>query len=413
MRFMPPDPPCDLDVRPMIDFASDTFIQNPYPSYQALLEQGGIYEHPDTGFYYVGRYDLVRELFKHPTASSDRFSSAYRALPEPMQQYTRPLFDSISKWILFLDPPLHPKVRKVINPAFSAQLIQSILPDIHRMARQLITECGNRFDVVPALAYPLPVMMISQLLGVPDSDAALVRKWSDAIARFLGEHQTAQQLLDIQNCIIEASAYFADLIAEQRQRPTSFLLSQLLAFQKNEPEFSDEHLIANTIALIFAGHETTTNAITNGLFNLINHAERLDHHQPSDLRMDTLVDECLRIESPVQRIARQLKGSVELPTQTLESGRRVILLLGAANRDSDQFEQPDIFKPDRANAGSHLAFGHGPHFCTGSQLARAEVNAVISEVLTHFRLQDLALEEYKWRNNIGLRGFEYLNLRIQ
>ncbi len=388
----------------IIDLYSKAFINDPYPAYQQIHDLGGIYQCPEHGFYYIASHARVKQFFKHPAMSSDRISKLSKDLPDPVKQFADPLISSLSKWILFQDPPFHTQVRKIINPAFSATTIRAITPRIQTVTKTLLQHCESEFDIINALAYPLPVTIISELLAVPHSDHEKIRRWSDAIAQFLGEKTDLAQLAQIQQCLVEASEYFTTIVNHQRTHCTSTLLAQLFKLQQQEPEFTDEHLVANFIALIFAGHETTTNAIANTLLSLILHPDTMKSRRASQQQLDDITEESLRWQSPVQRMGRLIVEDVPTETITLEKGRRIFLLMGAANRDPELFSEPERFDPQRHNAANHFAFGYGPHFCSGAQLARTEIKVVAAEFIAQYDLKKFKIEAMSWRHNLALRG---------
>ncbi|ARU56382.1 cytochrome P450 [Oleiphilus messinensis] len=262
-------PLTELSPHP-VDLVSPGFTSNPYPAYKHLLGNEPFYYCADRRLYYVARHELVKTLFRDPRASSNRVAPMAAALPEPVREFASPVLKCLEKWVLFLDPPRHGQLRKIISPAFTSKVISNLEPKISGIANTLVKDMkhSGRCDLVADFAYPLPVMVIADMLGCPASDYKLIKVWSDHIADFLGSKTTLEKATNIRTSILQATQYFEDIVREQKRKPKENLLQNMIEFQGQEKSFSDDHLVANSIALLFAGHETTSNLISNAVYCL-------------------------------------------------------------------------------------------------------------------------------------------------
>ncbi|MCG8671431.1 MAG: cytochrome P450 [Pseudomonadales bacterium] len=390
-----------------LDLSSYEFIQAPYDTYASLLKEQPIYHCAEKDFYYVASHPLVSELFTHPNLSSNRVRTLTQTLPEPFLKAIEPLTSSLSKWLLFMDPPRHTQLRKLVNASLSRKVVAELSPKIDAIAELLLTDITQSWEVMSQFAYPLPMLVISDLLGVPEEDQTLIKNWSANIARFLGDKTTPDDVRVVQQSIIEATGYFRDHLKAQKAQPSSHLIQNLINFQQADSKFEEEDLIANLIALIFAGHETTTNGIGNAINLLIQNANTLPDNQTLLDNIESVVEECLRFQSPVQRMGRVTTQTVEIGGIEIPANKRVLLLIGAANRDPKVFSNPDSFQFDRADT-KHLAFGYGIHHCSGAHLARIEMQIALSHFLRKFDLKRANVSESKIKKNLGLRSFEKL-----
>ncbi|MCG8311611.1 MAG: cytochrome P450 [Pseudomonadales bacterium] len=394
-----------------LDLSSNTFVDNPYPAYEEIHKAGGLYVCESSGLIYVAAYPLVQQLFPHPNASSNRVEPLEKSLPDALKSYAKPLIQSLEKWLLFLDAPQHTKLRKLINPAFSSGQINLLEDKIHQIAIDLIEgfHSNNAIDLVAEYAYPLPVMVIANFFGCPIGDASLLKSWSDHLAKFLGTKANPQNTNDARNSIVEATDYFSTLLNTQKRNPKDNILQRFIDYQKTDKYFSDDHIVANSIALIFAGHETTTNLIANTLWCALRFKSNLK--TPSNKQLTAFIEESLRFESPIQRIGRLATAPIILNnTYTVETGKRIILMMGAANRDPAVFNHPNVFLPER-NKHLHLAFGFGAHLCSGANLARLETEIALKTLLA-LAPQLAPKFKPKWHYNLGFRAMQTLDVML-
>jgi len=394
-----------------LDLSSPEFVNNPYPTYELLQQKHPVYWCEEKQFYYISHYSHVQALFRHKGASSNRVKPMVDKLPAPVQKAVEPLVDSLSKWLLFQDPPSHTPLRKVINQSLANRVISDMAPEIQRIVDELINDFIDKeqCELIKDFAYPLPAMIISQLLGVPEEDRDKIKQWSDDIAEFLGDKTSLELVAKTQQSIVAMGDYFTFILQKHRQSPKQNLMSKLLDLQAEQAEFTDEHLVANCSALIFAGHETTTNLIANSWLALTNHPSQLKHLQDNLQDTEKALEECMRFESPVQRMGRFIQEPIEIEGHILQPGKRALLMIGAANRDPILTEHPNVFNIHRTPT-RHLAFGHGIHLCSGAMLGRLESTIAIRTLVKRLNTPCLSNKFPEWQYNLGLRAMKKLPL---
>jgi cytochrome P450 len=261
------------------------------------------------------------------------------------------------------------------------------------------------------IAHPLPVCVIAEMLGIRDMQDRLVQ-WSNAIATCFGSpHRTWEQFRSAHQAVVALREYFRDVVAKRRQQRGGDLISLLLEIEEDGEVLTEEELYAQCVMLLFGGHETTRNLIGNGIYTLLQHSEELSklREQPEMIR--TAVEELLRYESPVQNTARIAKEEMEVCDVQLQPGDMIAAMLGAANRDPQQFRDPCRLDLSRLN-NSHLAFGACPHFCIGNQLARLEAQVAILRMVQEFPRMELTAKPPEWAPNFTLRGLKDLPVAL-
>lgn len=392
------------------DLAAPEVLADPHRAHRVAFEPGAVCPAPDprSRTVFVGRHAEVCQLLRDPRLSSDRIGFLAHRLSPPQQQAIDALLRSMRHWLLFKDPPAHTKLRRAINAALSRRLMLQMQPDIERLVAQLLDRmlAEPRFDVVADLAAPLPALVIAQMLGAEAEDFDALKAWSDDIAHFLGNRPQPAEALKAQGSVVAMTEYFARVLARHRARPRDDLLGALLAVQAETPGFDDDALLANCVGLMFAGHETTTNLIGNAVHLLLDRPAVMEQLRADPAAWDGAVEEALRYESPVQRASRVTLAPVDVGEVTIPVGQRIVLVLGAANRDPRVFEEPDCFDIHRA-PNPHVAFGFGIHACSGASLARLEAHITLRTLFE--RVGGLHREEpVRWKPNFGLRSLESL-----
>jgi cytochrome P450 len=317
---------------------------------------------------------------------------------------------------LSLNPPDHTRLRGLVAKAFTRRMVERLAPRIEQIATGLLDEAfgvDGPVDLISALAAPLPVAVISELLGVPPADRGRMAGWSAAVARgldppFLLPPGMAER---VARARAEFAGYLRGLVALRRREPGDDLISALVAVHDGGEKLSENELIATCILLLIAGHETTVNLIGNGTLALLRDPEQLARLRAEPDLLERAVEEFLRYDSPVQLTARIALKAAEVAGVTVPPGSMVLLLIGAANRDPDVYEDPDRLDIGREPA-RHLAFGHGVHFCLGAPLARLEAQ-IVFRVLTR---PDIRLEfagEPRWKDQMLLRGLSELPVSLR
>jgi cytochrome P450 len=388
----------------------EEMLPDPYPTYHRLRAEDPVHWDPSDGRWVLTRYADVVSVLRNPAASSDR-SSALAALAPPS---VRPLLAFRAHSMLNSDAPKHTRLRLLVSKAFTARAVEAMTEKIQRRVDGLLdaVQARGRLDVIADLAYPLPVTVIAEMLGVPPDDRGQFKRWSDDMALLAGGAGGAagQELEDYHRAgqaFQDLTAYFARVVAERRARPRDDLLSALARAEEAGDRLSADELYANAALLLVAGNETTTNLIGNGTLALLRHPDQLARLRDDPSLVPAAVEELLRYDSPVQFTVRVLKDEITAGGKSLRPGQMVLLLLAAANRDPEQFADPDRLDVGRAE-NKHLAFGLGSHFCLGAQLARLEARVAFQTLLR--RMPGLRLEgpEPRYRPHFNLRGLEAL-----
>jgi cytochrome P450 len=392
---------------------SDEILQNPYPTYARLHEEGPLH------YIDVGGKWAVWSIFSHAECASiakDSKLSAKRAkqmllsLPLSRQAEFSELARMLSLWLIFMDPPEHTRLRKLLNKGFSPAVVESLRPQVEIIVDQMLepVEHGQEVELMREFANPLPVRIILEMLGIPQELRDTFVNWSRAIAVFRGNpNRTVEDARAAQDALIQLTEFFRQAVAERRRNKGNDLISLLIDIEEEGDVLTEEELYAQCIALLFAGHETTRNLIGNGMYTLLQHpAETAElRDQPELIR--PAVEELLRYESPVQFTARVLKEEIQICGQRVPKAWTVLCMLGAANRDPKQFENPNQLNLKRLN-NQHLAFGAGIHFCIGAPLARLEGQVAILKLVQRFPKMKLAGARPEWASTFGLRGLTNL-----
>jgi cytochrome P450 len=392
-----------LDVR----LASPAFVDDPYPVYRELRETDPVYWSDAWGVWVLTTYEDTSAVLRDPErySSVGRFNALLDQLPPEVQPDLQPLRRHYSGGLIQSDPPDHTRLRALVRQVFTPRSIEQFRGRVQEVVDGLIDRFidEGRSDVVMDLAYPLPVVVVSEILGAPSRDLEQVFAWTVDIG---GLQATGGAREDkarrAATSIVEIEDYFGGIIAERRSRPTSDLISDLIAAQEAGDRLTDAELVSMCVTLLLAGHETTKNLVSNGILTLLRHPDQLTALRDDPSLSASAIEECLRFESPIQRGWRRMAVETELRGERLLPGQLVYYMFGAANRDPAQFPHPDRFDIRRAD-NRHLAFGYGIHYCIGAPLARLEGSIAIDTVLR--RLPDLELREdqIEWGESVHVR----------
>ena len=375
--------------------------EDPYPLYERMRSLDPVHWNLPGVWMLTRHADAVRML-RHPRMSSDFRNSE---LFEMFREMNFPL-DEREPSMLFRDPPDHTRLRNLVSKAFSPKVIDSMRPFIAEVVDRLLAEAAGRetFDLVTELAHPLPVILICEMLGVPAEDQHLFSRWSDDLVHTLDPMVGPDVMQRGTESELAFGSYFRALIAERRTAPRNDLLSALIAAEEEGERLSEEELLRTLILLLVAGHETTVNLISNGMLALLRNRSQLERLQEDPSLLRSAVEELLRYDSPVQLTSRVALEPMEFGDRPVRKGQHVVALVGAANRDPEQFPDPDRLDLGRAD-NKHIAFGGGIHFCLGASLARAEGQAAIGTLVARFPQLEPAGETER-RDTITLRGLK-------
>ena len=385
---------------------------DPYPVYRRYRELDPVHWNGPAapgegeGAWCVFRHDDVAAVLRDP-----RFGKN----PHPNPR-AGPFIAVRDRSMLSRNPPDHTRLRSLVSGAFAPAMIAAQRPRIAQVAEGLLDQVASagRMDFIQDFAYPLPVIVIAEMLGVASQDYAQFKEWSLALSQAMDVMASAAVFRRADAVTVELGEYLAVAIAARRREPRADLLSALLASEQEGDKLSEDELIAMCILLLTAGHETTVNLLGNGLFALLRHPAELSRLRANpDTLAESAVEELLRYDSPVQMSFRQALQDVELNGRHIREGAEVVLVLGSANRDPDRFPDPDRLDLSR-NPNGHSAFSRGIHFCLGAPLARAEGQIALSAVLSRFpelRLEDPAVIP-AWRPGFVFHGLQTLPLRF-
>ena len=387
------------------------FFADPYPVYRQLREQDPVQWSDAWNCWVLTRYDDVVATMHNPQLSNWRIPSYIKELPEKVRQEVRPLVDHISNWMGFSDPPQHTRLRKLVSPAFTRRVAENMRPRIRKLVDSLIdgVEAAGQMDIVHDFAYPLPVTVISELIGIPAADQDRFKNWSEHVVAFLGTGRAQSgSTLRAQQSLLDMADYFRSLSAERRQSPREDLLSDLVSGDDGD-QLSAEELLGMCVSLLIAGHQTTTLLLGNSVLALLRNPEQLEKLRKRPSLMASALEELLRYDGPVQRNWRLATEDLEIGHQRIGKGQLVLQMLGAANRDPAEFPDPH---PDRLeitrHPNRHVAFGYGMHYCLGAPLARLEGQIAINTLIR--RLPELSLqdEDLEWHDNMAFRSLRSL-----
>ena len=420
-----------------------SFTTDPYPTYARLREEAPVYWSPYFRQWLVTRGELVVEIARTwEVFSSVGWDSFFLSqLPAALRPEIPTVIDHFRTVnISTTDPPVHTRLRRLLSKAFTPRRIAMLEDRVRARAAGLLDDLGDsddlgagdgdgdgdgdrsgngkgpggeiEFDLIATLAYPLPVAVIGELYGVGDSDHADLKRWSKAVVAYTGSsvaHADLARVLD--GALAEFRAYLRGLVAERRRQPRDDLLSDLVAAVDDGERLTEDELVATSINLLFAGHETTTNLIGNGTLALLRHPDQLEHLRRRPELLPGAIEELLRYDSPVQRVRRITTRDIVIGGRDIPKGTPVTAFLGSANRDPAQWDRPDELDVTRPDVFP-MSFGGGPHYCIGAALARLEGRVAFEALLDRFdELRVADSFEDRWHPNVAFRGLVELPLR--
>jgi cytochrome P450 len=386
--------------------------RDPFPLFRRLREADPVHWSPALGGWVLTRYEDVRKAALDPRFSSDRIRPFFRRLADEERAKYPDLERYVTLWAVFFDPPGHTRLRNLMNPGFTPRAVAALKGKIAAIVDELIDRVAARgsMDAIADFAYPIPASVVMVLLGVPRSELDAVKGWSDEMALFIGSSRlSADKYRRAQSGMREMAAYFKSLIAARRAKPEDDLMSAMLRPAEDGDILSEDELVAASSLLLFAGHETTTNLIGNGLWALLRHPDELRRLRAEPQLIAPAVEEMLRWDGPSHAFVRVMAEDIELEGKRLARGERVFAMMNAANRDPAIFADPDRFDVARS-PNKHLTFAAGIHFCLGAPLARLEAQIAVARLLE--RLTDLKLDtaEPEWLDSMILRGVKSLGV---
>ena len=400
-----------------IDYRPDepAFLADPFPLFRRLQDEDPCHWSPRLKAWVVTRYEDVRHILLDGQMSADRLRPFFAALPAPQAQRIDDIVRYLSLWMVFRDPPEHTRLRRLAGKVFHVKSMHAMRGRIEALAQRLLDRIGERgeFDFIGEFAGPLPALVIMDMLGVAREELPRVKRLSDDMALFIGSSRMSPEKYGIaQAATREMAEFFRGMIAARRAEPRVDLLSELVHLQDEGDRLSDDELVATCVLLLFAGHETTTNHLANGLLGLMRFPQALRALREDPALAPAAVEELLRYDGPNGAQVRIVRQAQSLHGKSLVPGERVFVLLNAANRDPRAYADPDRVEFGR-DGPPHLAFGFGTHICLGFPLARLEGQIALPAVLARWPGIEPARERYDWLNSMVFRGMQAMPVRIR
>lgn len=405
---------------PAVNPYSDSFYQDPYPSYAMLRDQAPVYAVPDVPeLYFVTTWDLVREALMDPERFANAMPAARRSAPPPevadevarLRAQGFPYLPALGT----NDAPQHTRYRKLVNRAFTVRALAWMEPLVDDVADRLVADLpdGEVVDAMAALTIPLPVWAIMRILGLDEDRKADIRRWSESATGALGGILSAERWLETERDMLEFQQVMSAELDARRANPRDDLLSVLVQAEPGEEPLTNAELVWLVRELLVAGNETTTRALADLILRLDDRLGAWDILRDDADQRRRYVEEGIRLSSPAMGLWRRVMRDTDLGGVSLPEGSSVFLAYGSANRDDAIFDDPDVFDPMRANVREHLAFGHGIHVCVGAGLARIEAASALralGEQVSALAVVDR--DALRYGPSYALRGLVDLPVRV-
>jgi cytochrome P450 len=389
------------------------FLADPFPLYQRLREEDPLHWSPRLKAWVLTRYEDVRRVCLDSAMSSDRLRPFFASLPPPEAAKVAELARYLTLWMVFRDPPEHTRLRRLAARVFHVRSINALRPNVESLTQWLLDSIAERseFDFIGDFAGPLPALVIMDMLGAPREALTRLKLLSDEMALFIGSARDAPEKYDRAAAATrEMAGMFRDLVRARRAAPQRDLLSELVALDDGGDRLNDDELVATCMLLLFAGHETTTHHLANGLRALLAFPQELEKLRADPSLASAAVEELLRYDGPIGAQVRIVQEHQTLHGKTLNPGERVFLLMNAANRDPRAYQDPDRLDLRRSGV-PHLTFGFGAHICLGFPLARLEGQVALPAVLRRWRRIELTGPPPEWMDSMVLRGMKAMPVR--
>ena len=378
------------------DPTSAAILSDPYDTYDRLRAKDPVHRMRLINAWVLTRYEDVDTVLRDHRRFSkdDGIEDEYRSM-------------------LHHDPPDHTRLRSLVSKAFTPRSVRELHPRVHRIVAELLHDLDgrDRFDLIESLAFPLPVTVIAEMLGVPPQDMDRFNRWSNDISLTIEPSLRDDQIRRVQRATEELYEYFEGIIEQRRRNPQDDMITALLNAEDEGDKLTRPELLGTLVLLLVAGNETTRNLIGNGMRALLKNPDQLQRLRDNPDLLDSTIDELLRYDSPVQLDGRLVHSDVEVAGHQIRAGQRVLCAIGAANRDPSAFTAPDKLDIARSEK-SNIAFGRGIHHCLGAPLAVLEARAAFSALLAHFSRIELIAEPI-YREQVVLRGLEELWVEVK
>jgi len=394
----------------MIDFNDPTFVSNPYPALKELRAAGQPVWHEGMQIFLAARHSDANDVFRN--------KSLGRIFKEKSPEFEWEIFNWLhADSILDSEPPKHTRLRSLVAKAFNRQKIEGMRPAVGRITDQLLeaidlkVKSGQSFDLIADYAEPLPVKIIADLLGFPESEEHLLRPWSQAIVKMYEVNPTAQHQSEAQLAAQEFADYVRDLAESRKKTPTADLISDLASVEENGEKLNMHELVATCVLLLNAGHEASVNAFGNGMVAALQRPDQVALLRTNPRAItNTALEEFMRFDAPLHLFDRTATVDTEIGGVQIREGQKIAALIGSANRDESVFSTPEAMDLTR-DPNPHIGFGAGIHFCIGAPLARLEMSVSLPALWEKYPTMQLAGEAVR-RPTFVLRGYESVAISV-
>jgi cytochrome P450 len=394
----------------MIDFNDPHFVADPYPALKGLREASGPVWHDGMQIYLAARHSDANDVFRN--------KSLGRIFREKTPDFEWEIFNWLhADSILDSEPPKHTRLRSLVAKAFNRQKIEGMRPAVERITIQLLdaidlkVKAGKSFDLITDYAEPLPVKIIADLLGFPESEEHLLRPWSQAIVKMYEVNPTIQYQTEAKLAASEFAQYVRDLAESRKKNPGQDLISDLASVEENGEKLNMQELVATCVLLLNAGHEASVNAFGNGMVAALQRPDQIKllRESPREIT-NTAIEEFMRFDAPLHLFERTATADTEIGGVAIKEGEKIAALIGSANRDETVFSAPETMELTR-DPNPHIGFGAGIHFCLGAPLARLEMSVSLPALWQKYPTMQLASEPIR-RPTFVLRGYESVAISV-
>ena len=394
------------------DFRDKEVIQNPIPHYKRIFELGRPYYDPEEQVWYVFSWEHVKKVLRDKSNSVNRFSGYLERMPPEKQDVLRPFFDNLGRWMTFKDDEAHRSLRVPVQKAFDSKILKTWEAWLEKTTTNLVDLALEKLEIelMSQIAEPLPLLLICEMLGIPETDSRTIKKHYEAIVAFF-DHSTDPEIA--KNALISEYAlrtYMHGRIEHARCSSVSTLMTLLVCLQEEEADLTDADIAANATLILGAGHETTTSLLGTAIWLAYKNEGWVSQVAQNKEFRNGLIEEALRLQPPLQRTSRITRKEVQLGEVCIPKGERICVLFGAANRDPSVFSNPDEANPLRGK-NQHFSFSGGVHFCTGARVARMEASILLKEFCTRASDYTLQTKDLLWLDNMTFRTPTSLRLR--
>ncbi len=392
----------------MIDFNNPTFVADPYEQLKALREIGKPVWHERMQIFLAARHSDANDVFRN--------KSLGRIFTDKSPEFEWETFNWLhSDSILDSEPPKHTRLRSLVAKAFNRNKIEGMRPAVERITQQLLgaidakVKSGESFDLIADYAEPLPVKIIADLLGFPESEEHLLRPWSQSIVKMYEVNPSEQYQIEAKKAAGEFAEYVRNLAEHRKTNPGQDLITDLAMVEENGEKLNSHELVATCVLLLNAGHEASVNAFGNGMVAALEHPDQAELlRKNSRAIIETALEEFMRFDAPLHLFERTATVDTELGGVKIEKGQKIAALIGSANRDSSVFERADEMDLTR-DPNPHIGFGAGIHFCLGAPLARLEMSVSLPALWEKYPNMQLAGTPVR-RPTFVLRGYESVSI---